>query len=373
MGRAERLQVFAVEDTSLQLTWAALPDGPVTFAAADTKVTVSGGSRPGAVDLAGLPADTRLHVEWEDADGRRRRLDTVRTLPTPPGEEVCRFATVNDLHLGARGFGVVKVFRDPPDVEVPHWLRCAGSALTEAVGWGAQRVVVKGDLTEDAQDDEWDTAGMLLSRLPVPVDVVRGNHDAHGSRQQGWEVLARHGIDMVREVAHRDLPGLRLVLLDTVIDDEHHGRVAHVHDRAVDLARGANGPCFIAMHHYPQRFRLPNTWPPGIPASEAAPFLDAVARVNPRTFISSGHTHRHRRHHHGPLVLTEVGSTKDYPGTWGGYVVHEGGIRQVVRRVAAPDAIGWTEPTRKVLGGAWGAWAAWSRPHRCFTVVWSRR
>jgi hypothetical protein len=43
--------------------------------------------------------------------------------------------------------------------------------------------------------------------------------------------------------------------------------------------------------------------------------------------------------------VTEVGSPKDYPGTWAGYVVHEGGIRQVVRRVAAPEVIRWTEST----------------------------
>ena len=43
-----------------------------------------------------------------------------------------------------------------------------------------------------------------------------------------------------------------------------------------------------------------------------------------------------------------------FPGTWAGYAVHEGGIRQVVRRVAAPDAIAWTDRTRHGLGGMWG-------------------
>jgi hypothetical protein len=89
--------------------------------------------------------------------------------------------------------------------------------------------------------------------------------------------------------------------------------------------------------------------------------------------MSSGHTHRHRRHHHGPIVVTETGSTKDYPGTWTGYAVHEGGIRQVTRRVTEPDAIAWTEHTRWAMAGWWGEWSPGPRSHRCFTHVWPAR
>jgi hypothetical protein len=86
--------------------------------------------------------------------------------------------------------------------------------------------------------------------------------------------------------------------------------------------------------------------------------------------ITSGHTHRHRARRRGPLLLTEVGSPKDYPGTWAGYVVHEGGIRQVVRRVAAPDAIRWTEATKRALFGIWGRWSPGRLEDRCLTHVW---
>ena len=57
---------------------------------------------------------------------------------------------------------------------------------------------------------------------------------------------------------------------------------------------------------------------------------------HPATLITAGHSHRHRRHTHGPLVITEVGSIKDFPGTWAGYVAYEAGIRQVVQRIAGP-------------------------------------
>ena len=73
--------------------------------------------------------------------------------------------------------------------------------------------------------------------------------------------------------------------------------------------------------------------------------------------VTSGHTHRHRARRHGPLLVTEVGSPKDYPGTWAGYLVYEGGIVQTVRRVMAPEAIRWTQRTARMFGGAWGRWS----------------
>jgi hypothetical protein len=54
------------------------------------------------------------------------------------------------------------------------------------------------------------------------------------------------------------------------------------------------------------------------------------------------------------VVVTETGSPKDHPGTWTGYVVYEGGLRLVVRRVGRSDAIRWTEHSRRAAGGAWG-------------------
>jgi hypothetical protein len=130
---------------------------------------------------------------------------------------------------------------------------------------------------------------------------------------------------------------------------------------------------FVAVHHQPQRWRVPNQYPPGIPGPAAGALLDALAAANPATVLSSGHTHRHRLHRHGPLVASEVGSTKDYPGTWAGYAVHEGGIRQVVRRIAAPEAIGWTEATYRALAGVWGWWAPGTPADRCFTHCWPPR
>ncbi len=79
---------------------------------------------------------------------------TVDTAP-PPGRELYRFATVNDVHIGEDGFGAFRRMREPDDVE-PYPARCLRAAVAEAEAWGAQRIVAKGDLTDDGPEEEFD-------------------------------------------------------------------------------------------------------------------------------------------------------------------------------------------------------------------------
>src|SRR5438874_11992894 len=143
-----RRAVFAVEDTSAQLTWGDGPDGP------------------GARDITGLAADAD-HV----VDGIH-----FRTLAPPPGEELFRFATVSDMHVGDRDFGLVSHFVKPLQQLGPPTfaLDCAGAALREAVDWGAQLIVVKGDMTRRGEPVEFAEFGRRLAAQPVPVQTILG-------------------------------------------------------------------------------------------------------------------------------------------------------------------------------------------------------
>jgi Icc protein len=367
--RAERLRVFAVEDTAAQVCWGALPPGDVTLEAGGASITVTGDGRPGAAVLDGLPPGERLELTWT-AGGRRARAARFRTLRPPPGRLLCRFATVNDLHVGETRFGLVFRMREGR-VEEPYPVRCARAALAEALAWGAETVVAKGDLTWAGLPWQWDEVGRLLAGVDVPVHALFGNHDVGRKATDGGPRLAAFGIEVPERPWAVDLPGIRLVMVHTAVRRRSHGQVdRRDRDHIAELVGDAPGAAFLAMHHYPQRFVWPNVYPPGIPGPVASALLDGVAEANTATLVSSGHSHRNRRHHHGPLVVTEIGSTKDYPGVWAGYAVHEGGIRQVVRRVAEPSAIGWTERTRRAVGGIWGLWSPGLRSHRCFSHTW---
>jgi 3',5'-cyclic AMP phosphodiesterase CpdA len=211
----------------------------------------------------------------------------------------------------------------------------------------------------------------LFADLPIPVMVLPGNHD--GGNYRGHDparTLGRHGLHLVQDVTTVDLPGVRVVGVDSRTPSQR-GTVDAARADVVDAVATAPA-ALVVLHHNLMTTPVATFPPPGVPAAEARRFLDAIAAANPATVITSGHTHRHRARRHGPVLVTEVGSTKDYPGTWAGYLAYEGGMVQTVRRIMAPEAIRWTERTTAMFGGAWGRWSPGRLDDRSISHAWLR-
>jgi Icc protein len=359
-------QVFAIEDRGVQLHWSELAPGHHEIAVGDQVVALEHGGGPGAVVVNGLnPSCSYL----ASIDGRE--VDRFTTLPSPLGPELMRVATVSDLHLGELAFGRLPRIRQGPGTE-SYTISCTRAALAEMVEWGAQLIVLKGDLSHTSNRWQFEVLAGLLAEVPVPYVVMPGNHDGgNHSHDDVASILASHGIEVATGTTVGDHAGFRVITANTVLSGRGHGSLTAQLEEVTNQLASAPGAALLLMHHQFQRTPLPTYWPVGILGAQATRALDALAAANPDTLVSSGHTHRHRRHSHGPVVMTEVGSAIHYPGTWAGYVAHTGGIRQVVRRVAAPDAIDWTERTRAMLCGVWGRWSVGSLDDRCFTHAWS--
>jgi 3',5'-cyclic-AMP phosphodiesterase len=385
--------VFGVDVDCVQLTWRHVGAGPVEVRATATDApdapvihrfdTQDG---PGSAQIRGLPAGRQLSVVF-DAPSRGRWRRTVRTLVPPPGPELFRFATISDLHLGEERFGFLGRMSEGAGHLEPYTVRAARAAVDEIEEWGAQLLVAKGDLTDSGRLADWDQFAAITARRGFPVLAILGNHDTwepshsmvhprrppptdtDSPRLSPAEGLARLGLGH-DPIAVRDEPGVRIVAVDTTRPDSRSGRIAHLADDVVDTVAASPAPAVVILHHQLMTSPVPTHLPIGIAQNEADPFLDALGRAHPATLVTSGHTHRHRRRHHGPVVVTEVGSTKDYPGTWAGYVVHSGGIRQVVRRVAAPDVLVWTDRSAAAAFGAWGRWSPGRLGDRCFSHRW---
>jgi 3',5'-cyclic-AMP phosphodiesterase len=382
--RGAGVDVFAPEHTTAQVVWSDLPPGRhrlelrADLRSAGTPVVteVETGGGPGSVLLDGLRSDQPYELALA---GSTRRF---RTVAPPPGEELFRFATVNDLHLGRGnrpysgplahlGTHEHTAARSEP---IDHQWLCASAAIDEAIEWGAQLIVVKGDVCEESYDWIWDQAAKLLGDLPVPVLMLPGNHDTGTRREFEPEVGASaRGLHVVRGVEHHDVDGLRILLVDSTRNGSGWGTIARHGEEAAELAGEVDHGVFIATHHHAQRFTLPVFWPHGIPGRDANLFARRVASANPSALVSSGHTHRCRRRRVGGadgLEWTEVAATNHFPGVWGGYTVHEGGISQTVRRITRPEALGWTEHTRDVLAGVWALWATGTPSDRSFSLSW---
>ena len=364
-----RLSAFAVEDRSVQLVWGDSSPHDLTVAVGTRAVRVTNRGGAGALELDGLTPESEYRVTVSIAGTHEILARTrFRTLGALAGVELTRFATISDLHFGRKTFGICKTLTEVPQPAEPHPVRCARAAIHEAERWGAATLVVKGDITERGQRDEWRQANETLGKATVPLLALAGNHDTCRVRQ----IEPSFGFDVpdaiwVDDVAILDLPGIRLVLVDTAVPRKSRGAISHRADAAITAVREAQGAAMVMTHQHLQPYPVPHHHPLGISHRQAKPFLDTLAELDKPVVVSSGHSHRNRARRHGSVLLTEVGSTKDYPGVWAGYVVTEGGIRQVVRRVAEPSAIQWTEHTGRAVGGVWRRWSPGRLHDRSFT------
>ena len=365
------LEVFAVEDRAAQLVWRDLADGELGVVVDGRHSALGPGGRVGAAEITGLEPGRPNRVDVT-LDGRVFTSRTITTTPSLPGPPLARIATISDLHLGEAGFGLFKEMRESGTHDREYPLRCAQAAAREATAWGADLLVIKGDITELGQPDQWEQFDELLDSITIPVVAIPGNHDtfAKPGSLDATEELRRRGL-FPETIQTRDLPGVRIVTADTTTPRHTWGRIRHIAD-SLCAAVDSDLPVLLLLHHHLETHHYPRIWPLGTPKRQAASVLAGLVAANPDLLISSGHTHRNRARLHESAVITEVGATKDHPGVWAGYAAHAVGIRQVVRRVAEPTCIAWNDRTHAAVGGIWGKWSPGRIGDRSFAHIWSR-
>ena len=377
--RLRRVTPFAVDEASVQVVWGYAPFGPGARA---TSAGPAPGPRPPR-RLRGRPRRTRRHGRRRAGPGHRLRArpwraptagstaSSCETLPRPPGQRLSRVATVGDLHLGADRFGLLGRLRDPapppsrlrPAALAMPWPRrstgastCWWPRATSPSTGGASSGRRRPTLLSTAgvrhrgsagQPRHRGGAGDRRPRGAAPGRPCRGRP---GARGRPARPAGRGG----RLHRRPPIPGsLRRALPDLL-----------------DALSEADRPALVCLHHALDPWPLPTHYPAGVPWSQARA---ALGRHPP----GEAGRRRHQRsqppqppRRAGPLVVSEVASTKDFPGVWAGYTVYEGGIVQVVRRTLASEAMTWTERTRRALGGLWAPYAAGRRSDRCFSHRW---
>jgi len=340
--------------------------GSEVWTVADDEIVVTDGAE--VLVLQGLEPGTEVDVPG---------VGPVRTLERPPGERLATVCTVNDVHFGEVECGRIESLPEvgpvlsvaPGEEPYPEVMnRAACSAITEVVERGAApwAVVAKGDLTATGSAAEHEAflacyGGAFGDRLVA----VRGNHDAAA------------GLSFASGSRIVELPGIVVILLDTVIPGGHRGwvddgQLAQM-DEVARQARLDDRVVLVLGHHHP--------WDPasrsrpdayfGIHPDASERLVEVVARRPAIVATAAGHTHRNRVRRFpatGTVPHAEVASTKDFPGSWAEYRVHEGGVLQVHRRLVSPEALAWSERCRAMVGGLYPAYAAGGPADRCLAI-----
>jgi predicted phosphodiesterase len=308
------------------------------------------------------------------APGTDYRFDGLefRTLDRPAGELLCRVATVNDIHFGETECGVLEGFEMGPVLtsepgEPPYPEVMNRGAVEEIAAIDPAAVVAKGDLTAHGTREEYDMfLAVYGSAFGARLHHVRGNHDGYAG-----ETYAADAPVLVK------LPGVWLAVIDTVIPMHTPGQVTAeqiewLDGVAVDAA-AERVPVLVFGHHHPwspeSKSREPGYF--GINPDDSERLIDVVARRRSIGGYFAGHTHRNRVRRFratGDVPWVEVACVKDFPGAWAEYRVFEGGVLQVHRRIATPDALAWTEKTRAMFGGVYPDYAFGRLDDRCFPI-----
>ncbi|MDG1411929.1 MAG: metallophosphoesterase [Acidimicrobiales bacterium] len=364
------IDVFAVEDDSAQVTWRRLPDGHLTALVENNEQDLGASGRPGAAELRGLQPGVTQSVDLL-VDGLVTAQTSICTLPATSASSI-KIATISDLHFGETGFGLIKQLSDHGAGSDPYPLRCARSAARDAVEWGAELLIIKGDITCDSRPEEWEMFDDFLADVSIPIMAIPGNHDVVnqlGSRDC-TEELQRRSL-FPQPVTQRDIGGIRIVAVDSTVPGRSWGNIGRWHNE-IREAVDTDQPAMVFTHHHLEERPIPCFWPLGVRYLDGIRIVDSLLEANPDLFLSSGHTHRNRMRRRRSAVITEVSSTKDYPGVWAGYVLSTTGVRQVVRRVSDPDSIRWTDHTHAAVGGVWGRWSPGPLDQRSFAHEWTR-
>lgn len=308
--------------------------------------------------MTGLAPETDYEVEGT----------TVRTMALPAGELLCRFATVNDVHFGETVAGMIDgddsgAIRPRPG-EPPYPQTMNRAAVTEIAEIDPAAVLVKGDLTSNGTIEEYQ---QFLDIYEPPFGDrllhIRGNHESYNeSPFAEWSIL------------HRDVPGARLVMVDTSAQRRANGQFSAEQAEAVAaLADACSVPVLLFGHHHifcdgedqrTNRFF-------GIIPDDSDRLIETVMLHPKIRGYFAGHTHRNRVvrfEKTGDMPFVEVASVKEFPGSWAEYRVYETAILQIHRRISTPEALDWTERTRAMFGGYYPTYSFGELSDRCFSI-----
>jgi Icc protein len=164
-------------------------------------------------------------------------------------------------------------------------------------------IVVTGDIGDDCSAGAYGQLRSALGNCGAPVYVLPGNHDdpdlmATLLADQGFQYCGR-----------ARLGGWGLVMLDTHVPGEAHGRLADTELQRLesDLRALGDAPALVCLHHPPVPVGSP--WLDGVGLENGAAFLEVLDRNPQVRGVIAGHVHQEFDQQRGAVRLLAAPST----------------------------------------------------------------
>ncbi len=154
-------------------------------------------------------------------------------------------------------------------------------------------VLVTGDVTDLGEPAAYEAAREILSRLPMPVLVMPGNHDRREAMRAAfadWPGIAH--ADGPRLNAAVELERAAVVVLDSLVEGRPHGKLGDDQLAWLDatLERFAEKPVLIAVHHPPLVSGIAHM--DAIALADREALAEVIARHRQVDLVVAGHVHR---------------------------------------------------------------------------------
>ena len=242
-----------------------------------------------------------------------------------------KILVISDIHLTGDGTRIIGL---DPLARFRAVLDAAAAAHPDAAA-----LVLLGDLAHHASPAAYAELRQALGGLPFPVLPMLGNHDRRAPFRAAFPDAPADGAGFVQGVT--DLPGHRIVTLDTLEEGSDAGRLCAARLAWLDeaLAGAGSRVPLVFAHHPPFPVGLPGM--DAIALQDPGPLLDRLSRA-PGAHLFCGHIHRtisgsHRGLpwtifkspcHQCPLDLEDPSSSisVDEPGAYGLLLLPEGGV-----------------------------------------------
>jgi 3',5'-cyclic AMP phosphodiesterase CpdA len=164
-------------------------------------------------------------------------------------------------------------------------------AMAQAQKYGADVILLTGDLVNDERDEEYEVLARTIAKPPAPLYLLPGNHDDRSRMRSAFpahEYLPRSGpLSFVID----EFP-FRIVCVDDIVPGETHGMLTRGGADWLDAALRAapDRQTIVALHHPP--FVTHDLLFDNIGLLDADLFASVVAQHRQVSRIICGHHHR---------------------------------------------------------------------------------
>ncbi len=189
-----------------------------------------------------------------------------------------RLLQISDPHLFGRGDGALRgvVTRESLQTVLRH---------ARAHHWDTAALLLTGDLVNDDAGG-YATVRELLGNLGKPVWCLPGNHD------DGAAMRRELGAAPFEICGHQDLGAWRVILLDSCVPGQAHGRLGAAELARLEAALASAGErhVLIGLHHHP--VRMASRWLDSVGLQNAEDFFAITDRYPQVRVVLWGHVHQ---------------------------------------------------------------------------------